>query len=524
MQSPTYKQSMIAFVALLSFSTQPTALAFSADPLVSAWLPAWAGQNAVNSFSNNIDTFDEINLFWYALADDGSLTTDPEAENTFVLNTARANGVKTYMTVRNGFIGQRFHDIAIDIPKRDQHINDLLAKLDTMSYDGIDIDYEGLYEEDRDAFTEFVTILADKVHQRNKLLSIAVQAKTSNPGEWASLRAQDWSAIGKVVDRVRIMTYDKHYTGSGPGAVSPLPWLLEVARFAETQIDPRKIQMGLPFYGYNWSEGPDNNVSVTWQQAQSLSEREGVPVAYDDVNKSPYFAYQREEGEPPQFHWRHVWYEDARSIQDKINALHDLEVGGVAIWRLGDEDPGNFGSLNTVRNNQNSERFIDVFDGSLAAVAIEDLHRRGIVSGQNNMFNPNRNITRAETLKIALGHLRFYPTAFDPLASDVSLSDWAAPYIATGKQRGIISGYVDNSFRPNNIITRAEALKIVSRARNLPQDGNSSLPSDVPADAWYADLLRGAMDRGIVRGDENGNFRPDDPITRSELVAILTRI
>lgn len=523
MKSSSIQHSLIALATICTISI-PSALAFSSDPLVSAWLPAWAGQEAIYSFSANINTFDEINLFWYGLSDEGLLTVDVGAENAAVLNAARANGVKTFMTVRNGFIGQRFHELAIDRPKRDQHIHDLLNKLDTMGYDGIDIDYEGLFEEDREAFTEFITLLAEKVHERNKLISIALQAKTSSPGPWGSLKAQDWSALGKVVDRVRIMSYDKHYTGSSPGAVTPLPWLLEVARFAETKIDPRKIQMGLPFYGYNWSEGPDRNVSVSWSQAQFLIDRENVSVAYDDINKSPYFSYQRQEGNPPEMFWRHVWFENARSIQDKINALHELNVGGVAIWRLGDEDPGNFIALNTVKSKQAKPRFIDVIDGGLAATAIEDLHQRGIITGQDNRFDPGRYITRAETLKITLGHLRLYPTAFEANSADVSRDSWAAEYIATGKQRNIISGYSDGNFRPDNIITRAEALKIVSKARNLPSGGSTPLPADVPLGAWYTEILRGAMDRGIVKGDGNGNFRPNDPITRAELVAILTRI
>ncbi len=516
-------------LALLSGSLVaiPPAVAFSSDPLVSAWLPAWAGSTGEQSFRDHVDAIDELCLFWYALGDDGSLTVDPGAEDLQLLAFARARGVRVYMTVRNGFIGQRFHDMVSDPTKRAQHIQDLLAKMDTVGFDGIDIDYEGLFLEDRDAFTSFMTDLAREVHLRNKLLSVAIQAKTSEPGEWASLKAQEWRPVGAVVDRFRVMTYDKHYSGSGPGAVSPLPWLLEVERFAVTQVAPEKVQMGLPFYGYAWPRGR-RGTSITWQRAQELIAEFNVPVAYDETNKAPFFAYEREEpatepGGTPQKVWRDAWFENARSIQDKVNALRDRTSGGVAVWRLGEEDPGAFPALASVRNRAWTEPFTDVADDSLAAEGIRDLRARGVVQGENGRFDPGRHVTRAEAVKIALGHMRFPTIATDPEAPDVPRSSWAAPYIATAKARALVQGGLDGLFRPDMPMTRTEALKLILRARHIAEGGTHPLPPDVSAEGWSAPYIRRAMELGIVKGDTDGRFRPDDSVTRAEFVALLTR-
>lgn len=512
--------------AVTLLSTAPVASAFTADPIVAAWLPAWAGQEALDSMDAHIGEIDEVLFFWYALSDEGTLTMDNGA-STAIVRGVQAKGARAFMTVRNGFLPKRFHDMVSDPAKRAKHIADLILKMETVDFDGIDLDYEGLYLEDKDAYTQFVRDLAHEVHVRNKLISVAIQPKTFEPGLYNSTKAQEWKPVGAVVDRFRVMTYDKAYSGSAPGAVAPLPWMQDVMAFGATQVDPAKLHVGLPFYGYVWPEG-QNGSSLTWIRAQELIQQYGVPVVYKDVETSSTFSYQKDVPDPANpgatiKQWHHVWFEDARSIQDKINGLANMEVGGASIWRLGKEDPGIWPALAAIGPRTGVVRFSDVPDGSLAATEIESLHARGVVSGEGGEFHPQRDVSRAETVKIALGHLRLPPIATDPQSQDVELASWAAPFIATAKERQIISGYEDGSFRPWAPITRAEALKIVLRARNIPAGGSARLPADVPPDAWYADLLRAALDRGIVRGDENGNFRPNDSISRAELVAILTR-
>lgn len=512
-------------VALAAPLAAAPAAAFTRDPIIAGWLPAWAGADGRASYTQHPKTWDELLLFWYALSDEGTLTVDSGAEDRAFIRAAQANGTRVYMTVRNGFVGKRFHDLVSDPTKRDAHIRDLLAKLDAFDYDGIDVDFEGLQEQDRAEFTRFITDLAREVHSRNKLLSVAIQAKSYEPGPYASTRAQDWKAIGAQVDRFRVMTYDKNYSGSGAGPVAPLVWMQDIMKFGVTQVDGDKLMAGFPAYGYNWPRTGGGRVSsVTWEQAVALVAQYQVTVGYDQREKAPFFSYTTQEGTPPQPVIHDVWFENAAAYQDKVNALKDLAIGGVAVWRLGGEDPGGLTALESARAQSTVRPFADVAAGSLAAPQIEELHRRGVVGGGGATdFQPWRSITRAETLKVALGHLRLPTLAGESGASDVPAGSWQEKVVATARVRGIASGGSDGRFRPNDPITRAEALKVLLRARRIPEGGSARLPADVPADAWYAGLLKAAVDRGIVRGDASGNFRPNDPITRAELVAILTR-
>ena len=93
---------------------------------------------------------------------------------------------------------------------------------------------------------------------------------------------------------------------------------------------------------------------------------------------------------------------------------------------------------------------------------------------------------------------------------------------------GIISGYPDGTFKPGKHITRAEFAKIACTAYGI--DANEYLVdekdhySDVNRYEWYAKYVKALTDKGIVSGDGNGTFRPNDKITREEAMTILTNI
>lgn len=87
-----------------------------------------------------------------------------------------------------------------------------------------------------------------------------------------------------------------------------------------------------------------------------------------------------------------------------------------------------------------------------------------------------------------------------------------------------IQGYPDGTFRPANSITRAETATIVSRILNLPAPASAVEFPDVPRDHWAADAIARVANRRLVVGYPDGNFRPDEPITRAEMTALVLRM
>jgi spore germination protein len=222
-----------------------------------------------------------------------------------------------------------------------QQVADITALVQRNGYAGIDIDYEDLHAADRQAFTSFVTRLAAALHAHGKVLSVAVFAKTTNAGTDPRNLAQDYAAIGRVADQVRLMGYDYHWATSPPGPVAPVSWIRAVLHYAKTQIPASKIILGVPLYGYDWSGG--HGTGISWQQALQLARQYHVAPHYDTVSQAPWFSYTDASGT------RHtVWYENAASSRAKFDIAHGAGIGGVYLWMYGYEDTGTWAALHQV--------------------------------------------------------------------------------------------------------------------------------------------------------------------------------
>ncbi len=165
----------------------------------------------------------------------------------------------------------------------------------------------------------------------------------------------------------------------------------------------------------------------------------------------------------------------------------------------------------------------DDISGHWAESVIESLYCRGIVSGRSDYrFEPDSTITRAEFLKIALLNAGYSPSGYNgETFNDVYSSDWYYSYISLAEDHDFINGYEDGSFKPNNSINRAEALTILIRIAGQTLYGfdSSDLPFwDVSVDDWYAYATIIAYQDDIVDGYSDGSFRPENDITRAEVV------
>ena len=140
-------------------------------------------------------------------------------------------------------------------------------------------------------------------------------------------------------------------------------------------------------------------------------------------------------------------------------------------------------------------------------------------------FGPNKNITREETATIFYRLLTAesrekYASKESPFA-DVAQGRWSCEAIATMANAGVITGYPDGSFGPQKSITRAEFATIAARFLSDPYTGETIF-SDTKGH-WAEDAINRAAAAGWIKGD-NGKFRPDDKITRAEAVTLINRM
>lgn len=311
---------------------------------IAAWLPtSFDDADLVRrSFEENKDILDEVSPFWYSVdTQTGALRFDDDARDQTLVAAAHAADVLVMPSIHNvnfddpGLVVGMFDDPV----RRTAHVAALLEEVMTYNYDGIDVDYETLPPRARPGYSAFMQELSVALHAKGKLLTVAVHAKTTDDGGLGAF--QDWVLLGQICDRVRIMTYDYSWRGGAAGPIAPLAWVSSVTEYARSVIPPGKIQVGVPFYAYNWGQNDELAVSQTWLQVQALIDRTTATVDFRE----------RDSSGPIQEKWfqyrsgtqlRTVWFADSSALASKLNMVERQDVGGIAIWRLGSEDPENW--------------------------------------------------------------------------------------------------------------------------------------------------------------------------------------
>lgn len=122
------------------------------------------------------------------------------------------------------------------------------------------------------------------------------------------------------------------YTYGPPMAVAPVNMVRRVVEYAVSEIAPEKISLGIPNYGYVWllpyERGVTKATSISNLEAVQIALVNGAEIEFDEIAKSPFFRYWDEGIE------YEVWFEDVRSIQEKLNLVREFGLTGIGYWQL----------------------------------------------------------------------------------------------------------------------------------------------------------------------------------------------
>ena len=196
----------------------------------------------------------------------------------------------------------------------------------------MDIDFEYILAEDRDAFTEFVRQTADAMHSIGRQTSVALAPKQSADQKGLLYEGKDYGGLGDAADYVLLMTYEWGYTYGPPMAVAPVFQVKKVLDYAVTEISRDKIRLGIPNYGYDWplpfEKGVTKAKTIGNVEAVQIAAVHGVEILFDERAQSPYFYYEaggvRHE----------VWFEDVRSMQAKFDLIKEYDLNGAGYWQI----------------------------------------------------------------------------------------------------------------------------------------------------------------------------------------------
>ena len=272
-------------------------------------------------------------LFDYIVNTDGSITIP--ANTTRAVSLLKGAGIRPLMVIANwGTVGTFDPDVARAIigtaENKARTIANVLSIMDQYGFAGVNVDFENMYPEDRQLYTSFIQDLAAALKPRGYLVTLAMAPKYSDFPTFPWVGAFDYATLGQIADFIHLMTYEWGWVGGPPMAVAPINQVRRVLTYATAQIPSKKLLLGIPLYGYNWTlpETPAILATpVNLVDVYSLAYRYHANINYDAVAQSPWFRYTDQNGIQHE-----VWFEDLRSLKIKYDTLREFNLRGAGYW------------------------------------------------------------------------------------------------------------------------------------------------------------------------------------------------
>ena len=176
-----------------------------------------------------------------------------------------------------------------------------------------------------------------------------------------------------------------------------------------------------------------------------------------------------------------------------------------------------------------AEEKLTDYKGHWCEQMIRDLLSKGVISGdfESGDVRPDALVTKEEAIKILINVLNIDTSGEKNYVGDGNTSEWALSYIAAAIDAGIVTGDEDGKVNGKNNLTRAELTAMVARALNL-SDGDIALLDNFSDNGeipqWCRGYMAALISNNIIVGFEDKTLRPDAAVTRAEVFAIAYRI
>lgn len=288
--------------------------------------------------TEKIDGVNVVAPTFFSLADSekGAIVANVGQAGQNYINWAHSNGYRVWPWVANEATNKADKDLTSEILNdyklREKLINSIVSAVEMYNLDGINLDFENMYESDKDAYSRLVIELAPRLKELGKVLSVDVTAPDGSP---------DWSlcfnrnVIGDVADYVIFMAYDQHNQSSTEaGTVAGCDWVeANINKFlGQEGVKPEKIILAMPFYTRVWNvtDGGLSSSAVDMKSQSTLIPGD-AKITWDDSLKQNLAEYKK-NGRTYK-----VWMEDAKSLKCKLDLVKKYSLAGGAFWRKDQE-------------------------------------------------------------------------------------------------------------------------------------------------------------------------------------------
>ena len=316
-------------------TTQPPPVQRTGPVVLGYYAEDWQGDTgSLNSLKASRDQVNLVVNFSLLVDATGKITT---RDYPGLMAEAQARSIPVQGLLHN-FVGSGFDSavaraVLMDPATRAKTIANLVSVAKAKALAGINVDIENVPPDCRPGYTAFVKELAAKLKPEGMSLSLSIPAKTFDDTKSPWSAAFDYKALGQYADKIVPMTYDEHSPGYTAGPVASFPWVEKVVAFAASQMPPEKVLMGIAAYGYDWKKGTYEARGISTPAAVSVAAKHGAAIQWDATARVPYFSYNSSGTD------RIVYFESAQSTAHKLDLVKKYGLGGVAIWRMGLEDP-----------------------------------------------------------------------------------------------------------------------------------------------------------------------------------------
>jgi hypothetical protein len=205
-----------------------------------------------------------------------------------------------------------------------------------------------------------------------------------------------------------------------------------------------------------------------------------------------------------------------------------VEVGGMVIGGKITVDVNHFTKYAVLAVDTNPEVNFSDISGHWAESSIKKAVSGGIVKGYlDGTFKPNQTVTRAEFAVMLMNTLKPQGEGAALTFTDTAkIGAWAQKAVAQAVQAGIVKGYADGSFRPDTTITRAEMAAMVANALKLPAGSNpdTGFADDKKIPSWAKSSVAALKNLGVISGKGKLGFDPSGQTSRAEAVTVLLKM
>ena len=287
----------------------------------------------VKAPDRNGQTVDGVNVvspsFFYLDKNDGTLKENVGDAGIAYIEWAHSNGYKVWPMISNAEAGIKVTSTILNsYTKRQELIQSIVEKCAQYDIDGINVDFENMYEADKDKYSRFIIELVPRMLEMGIVTSVDVTAPDGDPN-WSL--CFDRNVLGDVADYLVFMAYDQYGTSSTkPGTTAGLNWvetsLKKIIEYDE--VDTEKLILGMPFYTRQWTidaNGEIKDRSVV--SMMNIKIPNNVEKQWDDTLKQYYIEYASGKNTIK------MWIEDGTSIKEKVSLVTKYNLGGTSCWR-----------------------------------------------------------------------------------------------------------------------------------------------------------------------------------------------